>query len=251
MPPSASTPLWGFIDTSGELVIPPRFADTFAFSEGLAPAYVRDGVDEEWCGYIDRSGAFVIPPVYTQCDRFWYGKALVYAPPVRRRLILDRWGSVVDSTGIPDPDRRTSLTTNEVFVVENRRGYRDAAGRVIVPPVFDAVGMYVNDRALIKEGERYGFVDERGTVIVPPRYDHLSHFSEGLASFAVGGRWGVVDREGRVIVEPTYDYVGRFSHGMANVETGGRQGYIDARGNLVIPPTFTPHRRDAEFTDLR
>jgi hypothetical protein len=51
---------WGYIDTSGKMVIEPQFKDALFFSGGLAN--VSPPTDEEirgiW-GYIDKSGKFV------------------------------------------------------------------------------------------------------------------------------------------------------------------------------------------------
>jgi hypothetical protein len=34
---------YGYIDTSGKLIIPPQFRDTYAFSEGIARVSTSDG----------------------------------------------------------------------------------------------------------------------------------------------------------------------------------------------------------------
>lgn len=63
---------WGFMDTSGQIVIPPRFASVMGFSEGLAA--VRSG--GAW-GFIDTTGQFVIPPTLSSCGSFHEGRAWV------------------------------------------------------------------------------------------------------------------------------------------------------------------------------
>lgn len=59
---------WGFIDKSGEIVIPCQYTTARPFREGLAAV---DG------GYIDKSGAWVIPPKYIETSSFENGYALV------------------------------------------------------------------------------------------------------------------------------------------------------------------------------
>ncbi|MBX3130804.1 MAG: WG repeat-containing protein [Polyangiaceae bacterium] len=66
---------WGFLDTAGQLVIPPRFAGVMGFSEGLAAA--RSG--GAW-GFIDATGEFVIPPQLSSCGSFHGGRAWVRRP---------------------------------------------------------------------------------------------------------------------------------------------------------------------------
>ncbi|MFB6247656.1 MAG: WG repeat-containing protein [Salinibacter sp.] len=49
---------WGFVDRSGTLVIPPRFAHAWDFRDGLARVRFADGQT----GYVARDGAVVWPP---------------------------------------------------------------------------------------------------------------------------------------------------------------------------------------------
>ena len=61
---------YGFISTSGELVIPATFEFAWRFSEGLASVW-KDGR----AGYIDESGKFVIPPQFDYARAFVGGLA--------------------------------------------------------------------------------------------------------------------------------------------------------------------------------
>jgi hypothetical protein len=63
---------WGFIDETGEVVIPIRYKMAFYFREGLAHVY--DG--EKW-GYIDKKNKTVIPFVYSVANPFINGEARV------------------------------------------------------------------------------------------------------------------------------------------------------------------------------
>jgi hypothetical protein len=64
---------YGYIDTTGSLVIPLNFNNARSFSEGLAPASNQ----KSFWGYIDRSGNWVIKPAYDFADSFENGKARV------------------------------------------------------------------------------------------------------------------------------------------------------------------------------
>ncbi len=56
--PVANGKTWGYINEQGEMVIEPQFRDAEVFSDGLAPVK-----DKEW-GFIDTSGKLVIPMDY-------------------------------------------------------------------------------------------------------------------------------------------------------------------------------------------
>jgi hypothetical protein len=68
--------LYGFIDTSGDQVIEPRFYWAGAFSEGLAAAAIQVGGEVKW-GYIDKSGGWVIEPQFYSVSPFSEGLAVV------------------------------------------------------------------------------------------------------------------------------------------------------------------------------
>jgi len=75
-PQEDDSTLWGFIDKTGVLVIEPRFAGVDPFSEGLAPVVVWEGDVPKW-GYIDTSGAMVIEPRFEWAAEFSEGLAAV------------------------------------------------------------------------------------------------------------------------------------------------------------------------------
>ena len=56
---------WGYLDKSGNQVIPPRFDKALDFSGGLAPVKVG----KNW-GYIDKSGKMVIPAKFDDALSF-------------------------------------------------------------------------------------------------------------------------------------------------------------------------------------
>jgi hypothetical protein len=56
---------WGFIDSSGSVVIEPQYDDAKSFSIGLAAV----SVDGMW-GYINASGEYRLMPVFTDAKPF-------------------------------------------------------------------------------------------------------------------------------------------------------------------------------------
>ena len=65
--------LYGFINTTGTIIIPPGFYNARSFTEGLAPVANAKGF---W-GYIDDNGSWVIKPTYDFTDTFEKGEARV------------------------------------------------------------------------------------------------------------------------------------------------------------------------------
>jgi len=93
---------YGYIDTSGKIVIKPLFNEARGFADnGLAAVNVGDGRNDKW-GYIDTTGNFVIQPQFEWADDFQYG--------IARVEVEDKWGfinAVSDYVGHATPARLT------------------------------------------------------------------------------------------------------------------------------------------------
>ncbi len=83
-----------------------------------------------------------------------------------------------------------------------------------------------------------GAVRRDGTIAVPPRYDWVGTFSENRAAVRVGGLYGFVDEDGREIVKPQYRIVDDYMFGFAQVDVDGKSGLIDRDGKMVIEPKY-------------
>src|SRR5262245_30802478 len=83
-----------------------------------------------------------------------------------------------------------------------------------------------------------GAVRRDGTVAVPPRYDWVGTFSDNRAAVRVGGLYGFVDVEGREVVKPQYRIVDDYKFGFAQVDVDGKSGLIDRDGRMVFEPKY-------------
>ena len=87
---------YGFIDNTGQVVIPPKYDLAWDFSEGLARVSQNGKA-----GFIDNTGKVVIPLKYDKADSFYNGVAGVldrstgeafYHPPQKTPLIISDLG---------------------------------------------------------------------------------------------------------------------------------------------------------------
>lgn len=241
--------LWGYIDTSGQWVIEPRFPEvprdypglpSGNFSDGLAwfqevemnqrnvldenDELVRDSEDElvkesyarRSFGFIDRKGKVVIKPRYEMVNDFGEGLAAV------RIKSHDEWGFI------------------------------DKDDSRVIPPKYDMVGLFSEGLCavgmIMKEGgvgvERWGYIDPKGKDVIERTFDEARQFSEGLAAVRQGNKWGYIDKKGEWVIPPAYDNFQGYSHpgeprlfenGIARVTLNGKSIYIDAQGEQVWP----------------
>jgi hypothetical protein len=106
--------------------------------------------------------------------------------------------------------------------------------------------------AAVQVDERWGYIDGTGRMVIKPQFDEGASFSEGLARVRVGnnesGRYGFIDMAGKFVLEHRFEEAGNCSNGLIAVKLGcaenwtgpdtGCQGYVDKTGKMIIPPVF-------------
>lgn len=180
--------LIGYIDETGEFVIPPRFRFADDFREGLARVQ-----DDRGFGFIDLDGELVIPCRYPQARSFSEGLA-----------------AVVDETGdglrwrYIEPTGATALELPETTLQADVFSDGLAAVTVIEPARPDL-------------GAKAGYIDKSGAFVIEPQFEDARAFSGGLAPAKRKGRWGYIDKHGEFVIRPQYLDAAPFEGGYASV----------------------------------
>jgi hypothetical protein len=139
-----------------------------------------------------------------------------------------------------------------VVIVDDKRGYIDQNGRIVIKPQFEGASDFSEGLATIstsENGYKEGYIDETGSIVIPPQFDSATDFSEGLAAvgfgeFGLDGSgdhiWGFIDKSGRLVISSRFHVAATFSEGVCVVgNREGKRGYIDKAGKLVIPYKYT------------
>lgn len=281
-PISRSLTRYGYMDTSGRVVIKAQFINAQSFSDGLAAVEV----DGQW-GYIDRDGQIIIQPQFLKARSFSNGRARVEVSPDCWRYI-DRTGKVAGDFQFKwsihardfsedlaavyvedrerfeclprvDQDVRRQYDDESRPYVSNpfcgRWGFVDPAGRLVIQPQFIEAFSFSEGLAAVRvrnpnvddqQGWLYGYVDRTGAMAIAPQFDAAFDFSEGIARVVVNGRRTFIDKTGKRLTETVFDDVKEFHEGLAQVRIGDRWGYVDRTGKLAIPAEFTMAGRFSE-----
>lgn len=147
---------FGYIDKTGEMVIPPRFERAMGFAEGLG----RVGIGDKQ-GYIDKTGKVVIPLKFDEAHAFREGLA--------GARIGDQFG-FIDKTGVfvvqPRFDHVEHFSEGIAAVmVDGRWGYINQQGDYIVEPQFTKVWPFNDGVAPVVGERRSGYIDATGKPI--------------------------------------------------------------------------------------
>jgi hypothetical protein len=253
-----SRDLWGYIDTTGKIAIPPSYkvpeagsfsngfafvgasfidatggaafeGKTFerarAFSEGLAA--VQTG--GQW-GFIDSAGRFAVAPLYEDAGSFSGGLAPVKRGglwgyiDVRGRLLIAPRYLRAGPFGGEGYNRRAAVDLN------GKVGYIDRSGRFAIVPAYDEGGDFSGGGLAPVKGPAgrrdWGYIDAAGREVIPRQFNGAGAFGEGLAPVATDARWGYIDVRGRLALDALYDDARPFSEGLAAVERDGKWGFI-------------------------
>jgi len=226
---------WGFIDSSGNVVISPKFSKAQSFADGLAAVQYRG----KW-GYIDESGKFAIEPQFADADAFHHGHAGVEVDGF--------WGFIDSSSKFTIPpqfDRIQSFVDGSTAVTNDGAEYWqyvDGSGNGLSNVVTNIPWGFSEGLTPLELNGKEGYVDLRGHFVIPPEFAEANVFSESLAAVKLDniwdGKWGVIDRSGQVVIQPKFDWVMGFHEGVAIAQVGHKNGIIKKDGSWVLPPTY-------------
>jgi WG containing repeat len=237
---------FGYIDRTGQIVIPAKFERADDFSEGLASVEI-----DKKSGCIDRTGKLVIPAKYEYIYPFENGLAKVVNLDRSEATIVGEASPLGNHTGQIVPSPKSLIKADwQQFGQNGKYGYTRPDGSVAIPAQYDfSADMFSEDRAWVMigklgYGERIGYINRQGKAITPPRFDYLAgvgtgNFHGGLARVCEKSKCGYIDKNGKVVIPLKFDDAAqKFSDGLAWVKIGDRLGYIDRTGKVVIQPQF-------------
>lgn len=227
----------GFIDQMGQVVIQPREAGFYDFSDEMAVIVINQKqptIDGKY-GFIDIKGDMVIQPIFDSAQSFKDGLA-----PVKKGHhagLIDRNGNFVVS---PNFDAIWFIARDRYGVrVNNRYGMIDSRGNIIAEVIYEEPLTLQNNESdtplvPVKKNGKWGYIDLSGRLTISPRFDYAYHFSEGLAVAVMENKYGFIDRYGTPIVPFNFENAGSFSDNLAYVAQGYKYGFINRHGDVVI-----------------
>ncbi|MDB5198874.1 MAG: repeat-containing protein [Chitinophagaceae bacterium] len=89
---------------------------------------------------------------------------------------------------------------------------------------------------------KWGYKNEAGKIIVPAKYTEVSDFRKGFAAVLIGGKWGLININGKIVIPILYDYlpIDRLNNGMIPFALTGPHhgGILDTSGVIIVPPVY-------------
>ena len=193
---------YGYVNTTGKIVIPCQFEIASDFSEGLAR--ISSKVKDKWVyGFIDKTGKIEINQQFDNAFDFSEGRAMI-------------------ETG-------------------GKYGFIDKTGKIVITPQFDDCFPFKEGVASVKQGELFGFINTEGKFVINPQFKMAYNFGEnGLAAIksTTNDKWGFINKEGKMLIEAQFADVSPFVDDVAITALGEKYGLIDKDGKYRINPQY-------------
>lgn len=271
--------LWGYVNTLGEIVVPPIYKIARPFSDGMA--LVVDSTDQ--CVFIDTSGIIAFRTDFRSKQwrgigdfkngRCWFkesgawkwgcydktGKIVIQAKYFHK--IKATKGSTADQAyHLPMDFVKNVAAVNAVNSAgQTKAAVIDTSGNFIVPPTyrkieaFNELGLAVFSK---NNPEFKGLINHKGVELCPPKYKVIAPFINGFARVQnKQGYWGLINIEGKAIVPPKYAVLSDPSEGMIAVkaQAGSGWSFIDTTNTIRLSGPFdrvTPFENGLTFVKM-
>jgi len=233
--------LWACINTNDELLFTVN-ADYFirGFSEGYANVDSKDGYF-----YIDRNGNKVFDKTFFYAHSFHNGYAIVkHNYQNTKNSVINKKGEIVldslyDFTSDFNNGYAKIQTKNQRGIIDTNFNVTYLDTSIHFAFTVNENRNIVSNLIPVRINNKVGYTDLKGNIIINPIFDRGNDFYEGLASVSLGGKWGFIDTTWKFIIEPKFSNAGCFSDGLAPVHTeysvnGSFNSFIDKTGKVVI-----------------
>lgn len=233
---------WGLANTSGSLVVSPRFDDIGYFANGMVPVLIN-GV---WY-MMNESGEYVYNLTKSIdgkiTDIGLYNSDVI---PICVNGVYSYY-DLNFKKKFGEYDFAGSFSSGVAAVKDGESWFLiDTSGKLITEVSYENV--ILDDRGICCQKERifakvnnqYILLDAKGNKVNNNNFDDAKLFTNGdYAAVEIDGLWGFVDTNGEVVISPIYFDAKSFSLGLASVTTDGELwGYIDASGNEIIEDEY-------------
>lgn len=254
--------MMGFLDKSGQEIIPPHFVPEAGRQEGsFAPVYFNQGKAAARLpvegGWVKPDGTYVKSPRPLNYDGLPLGADFQGLTPFSEGITVFPEGKLF---GMMDSDGRTTapaawdelrpLTEGLAAARKDKLwGFVDKRGKEVVPFQFSEAFAYQGGAAVVVKDGKYTLCDAQGKLLAGPGYDDLSPAgapdgtpvsdkSKHFWTYSKGDKKGLIDGNGRVVTEAKYDTIYSYFGTTALVVQGEKHGLLDGTGREILPCTY-------------
>ncbi|AEV34080.1 hypothetical protein Oweho_3127 [Owenweeksia hongkongensis DSM 17368] len=121
-----------------------------------------------------------------------------------------------------------------------KEGYIDIEQNVLIPFLYDDLGVFSMNLAPAKIGGKFGYVNRKGELVIDLKYQKAGYFkAPGIAIARYESGYGLIDTLENIILNFEYHDIAVFqNHNVAVVEKGNKFGFFFLNENRLSPVVF-------------
>lgn len=265
---------FGYINTSGEYLIRPKYEDGTSFNNGMA-LVKKDGF---WGG-IDKFGNTLMDFNFTEItkDNTLNPNSYIVKKNDKVGLIFNNKitiepifthitnGPNVDLVRVNDGNKCGLMTYDGEIIlepifhdihsnydsdiisvmIENYYVAFDLKTKKFFPQKSEKPFIFNSDISKIVKKNKMGFIDSNQNIIVEPRFDNLLPLTpDNIAAAKIDDKWGFINKSGELIIEPQYQevvyssiYAGFSGPLTILAKKDNKWGVIDSNGTILVNAT--------------
>lgn len=248
--------LFTIVDTSGTVLATglkysdiPGFGRYYAVAEidnESLPASERVGSGRRiYFNLIDRTGRVLVSDALSQVQAAapaTGGIAYIQRHDRQDWDLIDVEGKTIQTVSEPPPQPKPTPPHGLVrFKEKDRGGFKDMAGRVVIPAKYYDLGDFSDGLIILDEGSSYGAIDTTGKKVFKGLKDRPTPFRNGRSRIHGDKGTRYIDPRGKVVIPGPFDDGFMFSGGFARVRLPGASGYsyIDTTGKVIFPGPYS------------
>lgn len=161
-------------------------------------------IDAGLKGFINNSGEIIVPCKYETVRYFYYGRAIVREKKNSPPQIINTNGELItdkifkSAADYRDGFSLVSYNGNMAYINTNGEILKTPSNLILSKS-------FHHGYAIVKDPELgYNFINTDGNLISDKYFKAVKKFGDDYAAVLVGEKWGVIDGEGRMVIEPKF-----------------------------------------------
>ena len=189
---------WGFINSTGDAVVPFKYEFAAALGYGLVAVQLDNKL-----GVVNVEGKLITPIKYLHIKPFKEGMAAVKTNPY--------WGYInVGGEEVIEPGYLDAYNfVNGFAPVEEYTGegigFINKNGELVIPYDYESVGFFYEGLAKVKRKEKWGYINKKNEIIIPIKYEAAGNFLLGYTTVKTKSdsdiSWGCIDWKGKQLTK--------------------------------------------------
>lgn len=236
---------YGFVNTSGKVVIPFKYDKVESFKNGIAKVWVG----WQHVGYINSKGEEIISCDFEAMDQAnlrRYCSKFIIGLKDSLQYVFDYSGKKIALLHYEIVREFNENEKSFLVSMNNRWGTLDSNLRVKIPIEYESLEAIFSHKIAARKKDKIGLINHEGKVISPFEYDwidpfrddYTSPYENGLAKVGIKGKTGLINSYGKLIIPVIYDEIEVFSHGLAVVKRNDKYGFVNFKGKEIIPTIY-------------